>query len=657
MSMVFNLNISDPSIRIRNLIESLNYYTLKYDEGEPEITDKHWDELYFELKDLEDKYNIHFPDSPTNKINYQVVSELKKVKHNHPMLSLDKTKYKNTFLNYFKSINKNEEVIIMPKLDGLTCSLRYVDGKLVSAETRGNGEEGEDILHNALVISNIPTSIAYKEELIIDGEVICLYSDFKEFESEYKNPRNFAAGSLRLLDSSKCAKRKLSFIAWNVIKGFEEKNEFLYKLSRLKEYGFSIVPAYKHTTEKDFLEILDHVTEISKNYPIDGIVGRFNNLEFGESLGYTSHHPRSAYCFKFYDDEYETSLIDIEYETSRYGYLTPVAKFEPINTGDSIIEKASLHNLSIMKELLGEHPKKGQKVYVIKANDIIPQIVRSEINNKLTEEITIPKVCPICGSPTEIVTSENKTKKLSCTNVNCISKVTNHIDHYASKKGMNIKGLSTTTINRLNDWGWLSSIKDIYELKNHRDKWISESGFGEKSVDNILESIEESKNCTLSQFISAISIPLVGVNIAKEIEKNFKTWTEFREAVEDDSFNFYTIDGFGERMNDTIKNFKYNEADYIASHYLKFKSGDAQVTGNISATFCITGKLKHFKNRDELKSFIEKIGGRVSTSVSSKTNYLINNDINSNSSKNKSAKSLNIPIITEEEFLEKFGQN
>lgn len=644
--------------RALELIDKLNYYTKKYDEGNPEISDREWDNLYFELKKIEEETHIIYPNSPTNKINYQLVSELKKVKHNHPMLSLDKTKKRNSFLLYFNLIDKNEEVIIMPKLDGLTCSLRYIDGKLISAETRGNGEEGEDILHNALVISNIPTSIAYKEELIIDGEVICTYSDFEEFKSEYKNPRNFAAGSLRLLDSSKCAKRKLSFIAWNVIKGFEERKSFTYKLSKLKENGFSIVPTYKYSVGEDCIDIMRSLIEKSKNYPIDGLVGRFDNLEFGESLGYTSHHPRSAYCLKFYDDEYESSLIDIEYETSRYGYLTPVAKFEPIDTGDSIIEKASLHNLSIMKELLGEHPMKAQKVYVIKANDIIPQIVKSEINNELTEEITIPKVCPICGSPTEVITSDNGIKKLSCTNTNCISKITNYIDHYASKKGMDIKGLSTNTINRLNDWGWLNSIRDIYKLKNHKNEWISKPGFGEKSVSNILDAIEKSKKCTLSQFISALSIPLVGTTNSKDLEAEFKTWSTFREAIEDDTYSFYAIEGFGYEMNNAIKNFKYAEADYVAEHYLEFTQPETKTEKSISANtiFCITGKVNHFKNRDELKAYIESIGGKVTSSVSSKTNYLINNDSISNSSKNKTAKSLNIPIITEEEFLEKFGQ-
>ena len=246
-------------IQMKSLINELNYYTLKYDEGNPIISDKEWDRLYFKLKSLEEELDIIYPNSPTNKINYQLVSELKKVKHNHPMLSLDKTKDRNAFLVYFRSINENEEVIIMPKLDGLTCSLRYVDGKLVSAETRGNGEEGEDILHNALVIQNIPTSIGYKEELIIDREVICTYSDFEEFSKEFKNPRNFAAGSLRLLDSSKCAQRKLSFIAWNVIKGFEDSNSFKDKLNNLLKYGFSIVPTHKYLIEEDCIDIINYI--------------------------------------------------------------------------------------------------------------------------------------------------------------------------------------------------------------------------------------------------------------------------------------------------------------------------------------------------------------------------------------------------------------
>ena len=372
---------------IRDLINKLNYYTKKYDEGNPEIGDKEWDDMYFDLQELESWTGLYFEDSPTQKVIFQEISKLNKVEHNHPMLSLDKTKS----IDAVKSFLGNKDFVCMAKMDGLTCSLRYLDGKLVSAETRGNGQVGEDILHNALVVKNIPKRINYQNELIVDGEIICTYKDFEPFAAEYKNPRNFASGSIRLLDNSECAKRNLTFVAWDIVKGFDEEKEnsklltgyYSEKLSdKLLEadaLGFTIVPFEVNLSKyKNIEQIMEVVKKSSSMFPIDGLVFKYNNCDEYIAAGRTDHHFKGGLAYKFYDECYETILLDIIYDVSRFGQLTPVAVFEPIEIEGTVVEKASLHNLSIMEELLGEAPYVGQKVWVIKSNQIIPQIVRSE---------------------------------------------------------------------------------------------------------------------------------------------------------------------------------------------------------------------------------------------------------------------------------------
>lgn len=362
---------------IKMQIAQLNMWTKAYDEGHPMVSDEEWDNHYFALQALENKSGIYLACSPTQNVQYQVKSELTKVKHNHPMLSLDKTKDKNTLLNYFAGIDPSKDVIAMLKMDGLTCSLRYVDGKLVSAETRGNGEIGEDILHNAMVIPSIPKKISIKEEIIIDGEIICTYDNFKPFSVEYKNPRNFAAGSIRLLDAKECAARDLTFVAWYVVKGLT--NYLMNNFERLDKLGFTVVP-WCSSFDWDAEEFLVNKAK-ELGYPIDGLVGRFNDREFSESLGATGHHAKAAYAYKFYDEEYETELIDIEWTMGRTGVLTPVAVFKPLDIDGTVIERASLHNVSVMKDLLGD-PYVGQKVWVAKMNMIIPQIIRAEKGEK-----------------------------------------------------------------------------------------------------------------------------------------------------------------------------------------------------------------------------------------------------------------------------------
>ena len=633
--------------RIRELIDKLNYYTKKYDEGKPEISDQEWDDMYFELQDLERVYHTYCEDSPTQRVNYQVVNKLNKVEHNHLMLSLDKTKD----LKEIDSFIGNKDHIAMAKMDGLTCSLRYVNGRLVSAETRGNGTIGEDILHNALQVKNIPNKINFTQELIVDGEIICTYEDFKRFSEEYKNPRNFASGSIRLLDSKECAMRSLSFIAWDCIKGADEC-EFMYeKLDKLAILGFEIVP---YTTNATRQYEVDELVEICKKagYPIDGIVFKYNNIAEYNAAGKTDHHFKGGMAYKFYDEEYETTLQDIEWTMGRTGVLTPVAVFEPINIDGTEVSRASLHNVSVMMETLG-HPYKNQPIKVFKANMIIPQVSWGQ-----KKELTISdfrcEECPICGGRTTLIDNSGVVT-LHCTNPQCEGKLINRLDHFCGKNGLDIKGLSKATLEKLIDWGWISNFIDIYKLKNYSNEWKSKAGFGEKSVERILNAIEDSKTPSLDAVIAAAGIPLIGRAVAKELVKYIDSYEDFRYKVES-CFDFTQYDGFGDTMAASILNFDYKQIDDVVDYALTIQNTKNETTSDLNGlTFCITGKVHTVKNRDELKAIIENKGGKVVSSMSSKVNYLINNDINSTSSKNIAAKSAGIPIITEEDFNSMFN--
>lgn len=640
---------------IRELIDLLNKHTDFYEKGSPKISDKEWDELYFRLINAETKTGIFYPDSPTQHIQYEAMNKLEKIKHNHFMGSAAKTKNWNDFLNYFKKINPTKDVLGMLKLDGLTLSLKYLNGELVSAETRGNGEVGEDVTHNAKVISSIPSKISYKEELILDGEILCTLDNFKEFENEYKNPRNFASGSIRLLDSKECAARKLTFVVWYIVKGFSETNSLLEKFEECKLQGFTVVP-YTSTLSLDAKEFLMEVAK-EKGYPIDGLIGRFDNLSFGESLGMTSHHRNDLYAFKYYDEEYETELIDIDYNVSRNGEMVPVAIFKPIEIEGSSVSRCSLHNLSILEGLNGGFMRKGDILWISKRNQIIPYCERWQTTAAETDPIKYPKFCPYCGELTSIHVSDSGVRQLFCDNEKCNSRLTNRINYFCSKKGLDIKGLSEKTIEKLIQLKWLQTIEDLYSLKNFRKDWINLSGFGVASVDKILEAIEGSKRTDLYKFISALGIPLVGVTIAKEICKYYSTWEDFRAAV---GSKWSDLEGFGSEIEKAIQNFDYAEADRIAKMF-NFKQEESLNTNKQGSparglSFVVTGKLKEYKNRAELQSYIESIGGKISSSVSSKTNYLINNDSESSSAKNLKAKSLHIPILTEAEFIAAFGQ-
>lgn len=641
----------EQEMTMSRLIRKLNQATITYDEGYPIISDKEWDDMYFELVQLEKETGTILPDSPTQKIHYEVVSELKKVKHNHPMLSLDKTKD----IKEVESFLKGHDWIAMAKMDGLTCSLRYIDGKLVSAETRGNGIEGEDITHNAKVIPSIPNYINSKGELIIDGEIICTYDDFKSFEDTYKNPRNFAAGSIRLLNSKECYNRNLTFVAWDVIKG--GRYEYLSNnLSALRTYGFIIVPMFINDKDAD-ITIEDYINNIkyfseSLSYPIDGVVFKYDSIKEYNGAGRTEHHFKAGLAFKFYDETVTSHLRDIEWTMGRTGVLTPVAIYDEIEIDGSMCNRASLHNISMMKQILGI-PYKGQEIQVCKMNQIIPQIISAQCPkmDMYPKFLAPPPVCPYCKEWTK-VKQDNESKVLYCDNPSCEGRLINRLNHFCSKKGLEIKGLSKMTLEKLIDWGWLTTLDDIFTLKNHRNEWIKKAGFGIASVDKILKAIEESKKCTFSKFICALGIPLIGKVASEALEKTFKTYNNFKKAIEEKDDKLYQIDGIGEVMIQNLINFDYTEADNIYNNYIEETAAASLTNGNEldGKVFVITGKLTEYKNRDALKAFIESQGGKVTGSVSKNTNYLINNDIESTSSKNITAKKLNIPIINETQF-------
>lgn len=638
------------NINMRELIDKLNYHTQLYDAGKPEISDKEWDDLYFKLVKMENETGLYYEDSPTQKIHFQEVSKLDKVVHNHLMLSLAKTKE----ISEVKNFLGDKAYICMGKMDGLTCSLTYRGGKLVGAETRGNGEIGEDVLHNALVVKNIPKRIPYTDEFIVDGEVICTYKDFEPFSNEYKNPRNFASGSIRLLNNKECSKRNLTFVAWDIIE-FDMK--FLSsKMQLLQEFGFTTVPySIEGEIDQQIEKIKKECADLS--YPIDGVVFKYDFCRAYEEAGRTDHHFKGGLAYKFYDEEYETTLKDIEWTMGRTGVLTPVAIFEPVDADGSIIEKASLHNISVAHDTLGGlcFGWKNQKISVFKANMIIPQISKAEEDDDRTKEyFTLPYICPICGGDVE-VKKENDSEMLYCVNPQCEGKLVNRIEHFFGKKGLDAKGISKATIEKLIDLGWVTRIRDVFDLSRFESEWKNLPGFGEKSVSNILRAIETCRNCDLESAIAAIGIPLIGRTVAKDLARRFTSYGAFKENVEG-SFDFSSLGGYGYEMNKSLKTFDYTELDYIVENYLNIKEEKQEEKEQKleGLTFCVTGKVKIFKNRDELSTFIESLGGKVTGSVTKNTDYLINNDTESTSAKNKKAKELNIKIIGEQAFMDLF---
>lgn len=645
----------DAKARVEHLVSELNRLTELYDKGTPEISDKEWDNMYFELATLERERGYILPNSPTQRVNYTVVNELQKVQHNHPMLSLDKTKD----INEIKSFVGNRDWIAMLKMDGLTCSLLYAGGKLVRAETRGDGEIGEDITHNAMVIPSIPKKIPYNDILIVDGEIICKLDDFKEFEGEYKNSRNFASGSIRLLDSNECAKRKLTFVAWDVITGYENDEETTLdkKLNQLYDYNFEVVPYF---LDSDFEELeaivwsLKNIAEL-EGYPIDGLVFKWDNCSEYESAGRTDHHFCGGLAYKFYDEVYETKLLDIEWTIGKTNTLTPTAIFKTVNIDGTDVSKASLHNISIIKKL---GLTNNCTVRVYKANQIIPQI--DSCLQDGDSAIKIPKYCPVCGYETEVVT-ENASEVLMCTNPNCSGKLLGRLKFFVSKPAMNIDGISESILEFLIDKGWVKSFRDIYHLVNYKNLLEKCSGFGKRSVEKMLGAIENSRNVKLENFICALSIPNIGRSASKTISDHFNgDYEELINAYFYWHFDWTTLDDFGRVMADNLNTYLHDnieEIDELASEMRFIKREKVEVVENpfIGKSICCTGKLEHF-TRDSINAKIVELGAKVASSVSIKTDYLITNTPNSGSSKNVNAKKFGTKIITEAQFLEMIGE-
>ena len=632
--------------RIKELTELLNKAADSYyNTGDTIMEDREFDTLLEELCSLEQETGFVMATSPTHKVGYEVKSELQKVTHNHPMLSLAKTKDWNEFIIYFGS----KDVIGMLKMDGLTCSLRYVNGKLVSAETRGNGEIGEDIFHNIKTVKTVPQKIPYKDELIVDGEIICTYEDFEPFSTEYKNPRNFASGSIRLLDSNECAKRPLTFVAWNVIKGFDNENSFLRKLVLIDELGFTVVP-WTSSFDWDAKEFL--VNKAKKlGYPIDGLVGRFGDIKYGESLGATSHHSNAAYAFKFGDETYETVLRDVEWNTTRTGIIAPVAVFDEVDLDGALTTRATLHNLSIIEQLeLGI----GDTITVYRSNMVIPKV---DDNLTRSNTLKIPTTCQCCGYPTEVKYTDNS-KVLMCTNPDCPAKKLARFTHFVSRKCMNIDGLSEKTLSLLISNNLVKNFRDIYHLNEHVGKLCTLDGMGKKSVENLLNSIEKSRDIKLENFIAALGIDGVGLSAAKTISDYFDgNFIEFNNAFWN-KFDFTKLNDIGSTTAKSIDVYMANHSEDVYNlasemHFLQHESKKIENNPFIGKNICVTGKLNNF-TRDSINEKIASLGAKAVSSVSKTTDFLITNEA-SGSTKYKKAMDLNIPIISEEDFVNMIG--
>ncbi len=657
--------------RIKELVEQLNYHrNLYYNESHSEISDFEYDQLFDELSVLEKETGFVLAISPTQTVGYEVKSSLSKVTHNHPMLSLDKTKNVDDVIKFLDG----KDGVIMAKMDGLTCSLRYLNGKLVSAETRGNGEVGEDILHCAKTIKNLPLKIECLDEVIVDGEVIITYDDFEKINEtlpegeKYKHPRNLASGSIRQLDSSIAAERNMKFIAWKLVKGWMslsdtpwplDKNSFTNRLYLLTSLGFDITSLWQIDHRCINTASINRGIEFIKkssaeaSYPIDGCVFSYDDVAYGESLGATGHHLRSQLAFKFYDELYETKLLNIDWTIGKTGVLTPTAVFESVEIDGAEVSRASLHNLSIIKYL---GLTNGCTVKVYKANAIIPQVDSCEQDGN--GKIEIPDTCPICGGKTA-VQKDNDSEVLICTNPDCSGKLLGRFTHFVSKKAMDIDGLSEATLELLISNRYLNKFEDIYRLSNHQNELVHLPGLGQKSVEKLLESIEKSRNIKLENFICALGIPNIGLTASKTIAKYCDgDWDKLYALIETTK-DWTFLEDFGQVMSNSMCEYfdeYFVDVDELSMrmHFIvpeKKQVIDNQFTGK---TLVVTGKLNHF-TRDSINEKIVSLGAKAAGSVSKKTDYLITNEA-SGSSKYKKAVDLGVPVITEDEFLNMIGE-
>ena len=652
--------------RIKELVQTLNKACDAYYNTDKELMSNYeYDKLYDQLVELEKETNFVMSNSPTQRAGYAVQDNLKKSVHKYPMLSLDKTKKVEDLISFIG----NRRALLMFKMDGLSvCATYDNEGNLILCETRGDGKVGSDITENAKTFVNLPKKINHKGGLVVFGEAIIDYPTFYSVNEKlpeggkFKNPRNLVAGSVQVLDPKVCADRGVRFIAWRLVDGYDN-NSFKYRLNYLQSLGFEIVQYADFKYEKENLEKLLELGRNTANelgLPIDGMVVSFDNVAFSETMGATSHHLRSQLAFKFGEDREFSTLREIEWSPSRTGQINPVAIFDPIELTGTEVSRASLSNISVMKQY---NIKIGAQVEVSKRNEIIPKIESCDGNG---ENVIIPDKCPVCGASTEIKISEDGVEVLVCTSESCPAKLLGKLELFVSKEGMDIDGLSTSQLQTFIDKGWLKDISDIYSLHNHETEIQHMKGFGKKSVTKLLDAINKSRTVTMANFIRALGISLIGKTQAKALH-NFCNGDidKFDEYVSS-RVDFSTkIEGFGEKRNQSIHNWFRNsdnvliynklrkEVTFVVSEETnKAKEETNHGYKNLSGmTFVITGSLNHFNNRDELKNLLESLGAKVSGSVSSKTTALINNDINSTSSKNKKAKDLNIPIWSEDMLL------
>ena len=648
----------DKSDRIKDLVELLNKANKAYYQEANEImTNFEYDKLYDELVGLEKETGMVLSNSPTVNVGYQVVSQLPKEQHNSPMLSLDKTKEVGALADFAG----DRKCLLSWKMDGLTVVLTYENGELVKAVTRGNGLVGEVITNNAKTFKNIPISIPYKGRLTLRGEAIIKYSDFEQInreiedaDSKYKNPRNLCSGSVRQLNSQVTAERNVNFVAFALINAddvdFGNSIEQQYKW--MESQGFQVVE-YRVVTRNSMEDAVKYFAEKIQtyDYPSDGLVLMFDDIEYGLSLGTTAKFPRNGIAFKWEDEQAETTLKYIEWSPSRTGLINPVAVFEPVELEGTTVSRASVHNISIMEELeLGS----GDRIKVYKANMIIPQISENLTKSGIDD---LPKECPVCGHATE-VKAENGIKTLYCPNSQCPAKHVKLFTLFVSRNGMNIDGLSEETLEKFIDAGYIKEFADIFHLDRYYEEIVATPGFGQKSYDNLMDSVEKARNVELSALIYSLGIPNIGSANAKLICKAFNNNIEkIRNASVEELIE---IDGIGEIMAEKFCQYFADEDNIKKLDNLLKEVNIAEPEENTTPqnmdglTFVITGSVEHFANRNELKSYIEKHGGKVTGSVSAKTNYLINNDAMSASSKNKKAKQLGVEIVTEEVFLERW---
>ena len=616
-----------------------------YYKGNPIMTDSEYDRL--EEEAIAQGYKIP--------VGSGAVDSITKVVHDHPMLSLGKIHSKEEIISFVN----DHDTVSMFKMDGLTVSCTYMNGVLTKLETRGDGLVGNDVLFHATSFDNLPKVINKEGKYVVDGEAIIKYDDFEKIgNDQYSNPRNLAAGSLNLLDARESAGRHLRFILWDVIEGGSH-GTLSKNLAEAFNLGFEVVRNFLITKEDIYSEYLGEYISFMKkladeeSFPIDGLVFKFDDIQYGKSLGRTEHHFNNAIAYKYEDDKYPTKILNVEWTVGKTGQIVPTLVTEPVEIDGTVVDRASMHNINIFRQF---HPTKGATVYIYKANAIIPQVF--SVDDDGESEFEIPGKCPVCGGETEVIKNSNS-EILYCMNPSCPGKLLGKLVHFVSKKGMDIDGLSEATLEKLITTGLVSRFSDIYKLSEHKDQIQSWDGFGEKSVNKLLAAIEKSRVVDLQHFITALSIPGVGEGQSKIINRVFKSWKDFYDAGSG-SYNFSGLYGFGDVLNQNIHSWfdnQFNNSDAVElASTVTFTNGmvnqDPAGKPLVGKTFVITGTVRHFKNRDELKEKIESLGGKVSGSVSSKTSFLINNDVESSSGKNKKAKELGIKIISEEMFME-----